>query len=306
MSILGRLKGKGPNGFGYASTAEEVTAGVDLHGRTMLVTGCNSGLGRETIRALAARGARVIATGRSLESARAGCAGLGGDFVPLACELSEPASVRACIDAVKRDGAPLDAVICNAGIMALPKLTQKLGYELQFLTNHLGHMMLVTGLLDRLTPLGRVVVVASDAHRRAPASGVELDNLSGERGYAPWKAYGQSKLANILFTKELARRLGSSGRTANALHPGVIDTNLNRSMPLVARAVLHIAAPLVLKSAAEGAATECYLATNAAVAGTSGAYFADCNPSEPAPIASDPALAARLWDVSEKIIASFP
>jgi len=306
MSILAQLKSKGASGFGYGSTAAEVTAGVDLRGRTMLVTGCNSGLGRETIRALSSRGARVIATGRSLERARAGCAGLTGDFVPLACELSEPASVRTCIEAVKRDAPPLDAVICNAGIMALPKLTQKFGYELQFLTNHIGHMMLVIGLLERLTAQGRVVVVASEAHRRAPASGIELDNLSGERGYTPWKAYGQSKLANILFTKELARRLGVGARTANTLHPGVIATNLNRSLPLVARVAMHVAAPLVLKTPAQGAATQCYLATSAAVAGATGAYYADCNPAEPAPIASDPELAARLWDVSEKIIAALP
>lgn len=307
MSILARLKGKGPNGLGYGTTAEEATAGLDLRGQTILVTGCNSGLGHETIRALALRGARVLATGRTLERAREGCAGLTGALLPLACELSEPASVRACIDAVKRNGAPLDAVVCNAGIMALPKLTQKFGYELQFFTNHIGHFLLVTGLLDRLTPRGRVVVTASDAHRRAPASGVELDNLSGERGYAPWTAYGQSKLANILFTKELARRLGDGGgRTANAVHPGVIATNLSRTSSVAVRVGLRLAAPLALKSAAQGAATQTYLATSPAVATVTGLYFADCNPSEPAPIANDAGLAARLWEASEKIVAALP
>jgi NAD(P)-dependent dehydrogenase (short-subunit alcohol dehydrogenase family) len=303
MSILALLKGKGPNGFGYRTTAEEVTAGVGLRGRTMLVTGCTSGLGRETARVLALRGARVVATARTVEKARATCAALAGDFLPLACELSDPASVRACVDAVKRDGAPLDALVCNAGIMALPELRQAHGYELQFFTNHIGHFMLVTGLLDRLTAEGRVVVVSSDAHRRAPAAGIELDNLSGARGYAPWKAYGQSKLANILFTKELARRFAGSGRTANALHPGVIFTNLSRSMPAAARAVLRAAAPLVLKDAAQGAATQCYLATSPAVAGVSSGYFADCNPAQPRAIAGDAALAARLWEESERIVA---
>src|SRR4051794_9543576 len=124
MSIASLLKGKGPNGFGYASTAEQVTAGVDLRGRTMLVTGCGSGLGRETTRVLALRGTRVIATARNLDKARAACAALAGDLVPLGCELSDPLSVRACVRAVEQDGAPLDALICNAGIMALPKLTQ--------------------------------------------------------------------------------------------------------------------------------------------------------------------------------------
>jgi NAD(P)-dependent dehydrogenase (short-subunit alcohol dehydrogenase family) len=307
MSIVARLKRRGPNGFGYGTTAEEVTDGLDLHGQTILVTGCNSGLGRETIRALALRGARVIATGRTLERAREGCAGLTGDFLPLACELSEPASVRACIDAVERNSAPLDAVVCNAGIMALPTLTQKFGCELQFFTNHIGHFLLVTGLLDRLTPRGRVVVTASNAHRRAPPGGVQLDNLSGERGYVPWTAYGQSKLANILFTKELARRLGDSGgRTANAVHPGVIATNLSRTSSVAVRLGLRLAAPLALKSAAQGAATQTYLATNPAVATVTGLYFADCNPADPAPIANDAQLAARLWAASEQIVASLP
>jgi WW domain-containing oxidoreductase len=300
------LKGKGPNGFGYGSTAEEVTAGRDLRGQTFLLTGCNAGLGLETLRALALRGARVIATARTADKARDACAPLSGNFLPLACELSEPASVRACIDAVKKDGAPLDGLICNAGIMALPQLRQAYGCELQFFTNHIGHFLLVTGLLDRLAPKGRVVVVASNAHRRAPAAGVELDNLSGERGYEPWKAYGQSKMANILFTRELARRLGSNGQTANTLHPGVIATNLTRAMPVLPRTVLKVAAPLVLKSPAQGAATQCYLATSPAVADVRGAYYADCNPSHTTPIANDPTLAARLWEESERIVARLP
>jgi NAD(P)-dependent dehydrogenase (short-subunit alcohol dehydrogenase family) len=307
MSILALLKGKGPNGFGYGTTAEEVTAGIDLRGRTMLVTGCTSGLGLETARVLALRGARVIGTARTEAKARAACAGLAGETLPLACELSDPASVRACASAVKKTGATLDALICNAGIMALPELTQAQGCELQFFTNHIGHFMLVTGLLDRLAAAGRVVVVSSDAHQRAPREGIELDNLSGARGYAPWKAYGQSKLANILFTKELARRLGDGGgQTANTLHPGVIATNLSRSIPAVARAALRIGAPLLLKTIAQGAATSCYLATNPAVAGVTGEYFADCNPAQPSAIAGDAGLAARLWEASERIVAQLP
>jgi WW domain-containing oxidoreductase len=306
VSILASLKGKGPNGFGYRSTAEEVTDGRDLRGRTMLVTGCNSGLGLETLRVLALRGARVIATARTADKAREARAGRAGNFLPLGCDLSDPASVRACVAAVKQDGAPLDALICNAGIMALPELRQAFGCELQFFTNHIGHFMLVTGLLDRLSPDGRVVVVASNAHRRAPAAGVELDNLSGARDYDPWKAYGQSKLANILFTKELARRLGAGARTANTLHPGVIATNISRAIPAPARAVLRMASPLLLKSPAQGAATQCYLATSPAVADVRGAYFADCNPAQPLPIANDATLAARLWEESEKIVARLP
>src|SRR5262245_52964492 len=138
MSLAAILKGRGPSGFGYGSTAMEVVAGCDLSGRTMLVTGCNSGIGLETIRALAARGARIIAAARTVDKARAACHGDGdgggdgngkmkGDFFPVACELSEPASIRACIDAVKSGAGPLDAIVCNAGIMAPPKLRQAHG-----------------------------------------------------------------------------------------------------------------------------------------------------------------------------------
>jgi len=303
MSIVAALKGKGPNGLGYGTTAEEATAGCDLSGKTVLVTGCNSGLGLETIRALALRGARVLATARTVEKARDACAGLKGDFLPLACELSDPASVRACVAAVKSGAAPLDAIIGNAGVMAIPKPEQKFGWELHLFTNHLGHFILITGLLDRLAPAGRVVVVASNAHRRAPAAGIEFDNLSGERGYEPMKAYGASKLANILFTRELARRLGGGTQTANTLHPGVISTGITRTTPALGQLAMKMASPLILKTPAQGAATQCYLATSPAVARVTGAYYADCNPSETTPIARDTALAAKLWAESEALVA---
>ena len=308
MSLAGVLKGRGPNGFGYQTTAMQVTEGVDLHGRTILVTGCASGLGLETIRALGARGARVLAVARSLEKARQAFAGLQGDFLPVACDLAEPSSVRACVAAVK-NAAPLDALVCNAGIMAPPTLRQSHGYELQFFTNHVGHFMLVTGLLDRLTSTGRVVVVASNAHRRA-SHGIEFDNLAGQRDYSPMRMYGQSKLANVLFTRELARRLGNpgsvSGRTANCLHPGVIATNLMRGIPVAGRLALKLATPLVLKTPEQGAATQCYLATHPGVAAVTGQYFRDCNPAQPWPTGRDDAAAARLWQTSEEIVARLP
>lgn len=303
MSIIAALKGKGKNGLGYGTTAEEATAGCDLTGKTVLVTGCNSGLGLETIRALALRGARMLATARTVEKARDACAGLKGDFLPLACELSDPASVRACVAAVKAGAGPLDAIVGNAGVMAIPKPEQKFGWELHLFTNHIGHFILITGLLDRLAPAGRVVVTASNAHRRAPAAGIEFDNLSGERGYEPMKAYGASKLANILFTRELARRLGDGTQTANTLHPGVISTGITRTIPALAQMAMKIASPLILKTPAQGAATQCYLATSPAVAKVTGAYYADCNPSETTPIAHDLSLAARLWQESEALVA---
>jgi len=300
MSLLSRLTRPGPSGFGYGSTAEEVTRELDLHGKTYLLTGCNSGLGFETLRVLASRGARVIATARSLDKAREACARVSGDARPLACDLGEPASVRACAASLCSDGTPLDAIICNAGIMALPRLTQLHGYEAQFFTNHIGHFLLVVTLLPVLAAEGRVVVVSSDAHRRAPKDGVQLDNLSGEAGYQPWAAYGQSKLANLLFSRELARRLPRPRQSSNALHPGVIATNLTRSMP-IARLAFTVLTPLALKSIPQGAATQCYVTTNPGLL-ANGEWFSHCNVARSSRLGSDPELARRLWEASERIV----
>jgi NAD(P)-dependent dehydrogenase (short-subunit alcohol dehydrogenase family) len=282
--------------FGKRSTAEDVTAGLSLAGKNILITGCNSGIGHEAARVLAMRGARVMGTSRT------------GRDAAFACELADPASVRACVAAVQADGARIDALICNAGIMALPKLEQAFGVELQLFTNHIGHFILVTGLLEQLADNGRVVMLSSSAHRRAPAAGIELDNLSGARNYAPWTAYGQSKLANLLFAKELARRFakGGSKRTANAVHPGVIATNLTRHMNPIARGVWAVAAPLLLKTVPQGAATTCYVAVHPDVATTSGEYFADCNIAPHRKIADDVELAQKLWAASEEIVARLP
>lgn len=301
MSLVSRFKPPGPNGFGYASTAEQVTRDLDLRGKTYLLTGCNSGLGLETLRVLAGRGARVIAAARSLERAREACAGVRGDTRPVACDLGAPGSVRACAAELLRDGGALDALICNAGIMALPRLSQLFGYEQQFFTNHIGHFLLVTALLPALAPDGRVVMVSSNAHRRAPKEGIQFDNLSGERGYRPWAAYGQSKLANLLFARELARRLPLPQQSANALHPGVIATNLTRNMPLHTRIALRLLTPLALKNIAEGAATQCYLATQPGLT-ANGEYFSHCNIARSSRLGRDSELARRLWEASERIV----
>ncbi len=300
MSLVSMLKGKGPSGFGYGSTAEDVTQGLDLSGRTILVTGINSGIGFETLRVLALRGARVIAAARTEQKARAAAAEVVGSALPVACELTDPASIVACADMLKAEDVRLDAVICNAGIMALPKLEQAYGYELQFFNNHVGHFILVTQLLDRLTEDARVVIVSSAAHGSAPKAGIEFANLSGARGYRPSRAYGQSKLANLLFAKELARRFDATARTANAVHPGVINTNLGRSLPRIAQTGLAIVSPLALKSVAQGAATQCYVATQPDPA-ASGEYFVDCNIARSSALSRDPDLARRLWDESERI-----
>lgn len=303
MSLLQHLKPNGPSGFGYGTTAEQVTEGLSLAGKTVLVTGCTSGLGFETLRVLAMRGARVIGTARSVEKAREACAKVRGETIPLACELSDPVSVRGCVEAVRRTGHRLDALVCNAGIMALPRLQQAHGIELQLFTNHVGHFLLVTGLLDRLAEDGRVVVLSSAAHRMAPKGGIAFDDLPGERAYSPWGAYGQSKFANLLFAKALARRFAGSRRTACAVHPGVIRTRLGRHMNPVADFIFGLGDPLVLKSVEQGAATELYAAVHPTAALLNGAYLADCNVARCRPDADDPALAERLWKVTEELVA---
>ena len=309
MSLYALVKRNGPSGFGYGSTAEEVTAGLSLIGKRILVTGCNSGLGFETMRVLALRGAHVIGAARTKEKAAEAIAKIDGSAEGVACELADPGSVRACIASLTAEAAPLDAIICNAGIMALPKLEQAYGYELQFFTNHIGHFMLVTGLLDTLAEDGKVVVLSSAAHRMAPKEGIQFDNLSGERGYKAGMAYGQSKFANLLFAKELARRLATTRKTVNAVHPGVIQTNLTRYINVPAAVmtpVLGLFSALAFKTIPQGAATQCYVAANPRAATLSGHYFADCNVAPFRPDADDRRLAVRLWEVSEEIVAKLP
>lgn len=303
MSVVALLKGKGPSGFGYGSTAEVVTQGISLKGKHFLVTGSTVGLGLETVRVLAQRGAKVFATGRSLEKAEAAARRVPGVIVPVACELADPKSVRGCVRFIQEQGVKLDGIIANAGIMALPKLEQAHGYELQFFTNHIGHFLLVTSLLNELADNARVVVLSSAAYKGAPKVGIEFDNLSGERGYQPWKAYSQSKLANLLFAKALAKRLHGTSKTANAVHPGVIKTNLARNMAPLVRLSLALFEPLALKSIPEGAATQCYVATRPELTGVTGEYFADCNIAPTNALAQNSELGERLWTESERIVS---
>ena len=189
MALIEMFKRNGPSGFGWGSTAEEVTADVDLTGQTILVTGSNSGLGKETSRVFAARGAHVVVAARTIDKARQTAEATDGHTTPVACELSEPASVRSCAETVAGLGQ-LDAIVCNAGIMALPELQQQHGYEAQFFTNHIGHFILVTSLLESLKDQARVVVLSSSAHKTTPSDGIQFDNLSGDNGYRPLTAYG--------------------------------------------------------------------------------------------------------------------
>lgn len=297
--------------FGADSTALEVTTGIDLTGRTILVTGATSGLGLETMRVLALRGAHVIGSGRTLDKAKAACESVQGRTTPIALELERWESIVTATDLVRTLGMPLDGIVCNAGIMALPQLEQVYGLEKHLVVNHLGHFILVNRLLPQVqaAPQGRVVVVSSLGYQWAPEAGIEFDNLDGRRGYEPNRMYGQSKLANGLFSLELARRLRESGAaaTSNSVHPGIINTNLGRHFAAWKRAAGKLIGWTFMKSVEAGAATSCYVATAPALASVSGRYFEDCNPVVPkaGKHMEDAALAKALWQKSEELTARY-
>ena len=289
--------------FGPGATAELVTQGIDLTGKTMVVTGCTSGLGLETMRVLALRGAHVIGTARDLERGREACASVQGKTTPVVLELSDFDSVVACADRIRAFGKPIDALICNAGVL-LTDLQQVRGLEMQFVVNHLGHFILTNRLLAEITAAaqGRVVVVGSNGHRYAPPGGIQFDDLSGRR-WGAGGGYAHSKLANGLFSLELAKRLQGTRATSNSLHPGVVATKIFRNMN--GGAGPQRAPGFRYETPAEGAATICYLATNPKLAGVTGLYFVDCNPAEPSDEQKDAAMAAKLWRVSEDLTRDY-
>jgi len=302
----GRSDSAGFNRFDRSSTAEDVTAGTDLRKKTALITGCNSGIGLETMRVLVLRGAHVYGLAPNLEKAQSACAavtgpGINGSATAFACDHTDFSSIAACADAVQKLGKPIDMLICNAGVI-MQKLEQVNGIEKDFVINHLGHFILVNRLLIRVrtAPQGRVVVVGSGATFFAPKSGIEFDNLSGERDYDMMKMYGQSKLANGLFVHELARRLKGSPTTANVLTPGVVDTPMNRN--LTGTNIIPADFDFKkLKTVGQGAATTCYVATSPELKGVSGEYFEDCHRQSSSAQMRDDALAARLWSASEEL-----
>ncbi len=290
--------------FGARSTADQVLAGIDLSGKCIVVTGCNSGIGFETMNALTANGAHVIGLARSLEGATAACAEVGPFTTPVGCDLGDLDSVAAAADTIKGLRAPLDAIVANAGIANLPSLQTRYGVEMQFLVNHLGHFSLVNELLGSLRDgTGRIVIVSSSASKtQAPPEGILFDNLDGHRGYESFLFYGQSKLANALHAKELSRRLAPRGIAVNSLHPGATrGTKLNKHLSLPLR-MAHSAARWFMKSVPRGAATQTLLAASPRVSGVSGEYWENCRIAAGNPLLQDADLASRLWDVSQEIV----
>jgi dehydrogenase/reductase SDR family protein 13 len=270
----------------------------DLDGRTFLVTGANTGIGRETVRALAGRGAKVFLACRSeartrpvIDEIAAQTGNTALEFLPL--DLGELSSVRACADSFLAAGEPLHALINNAGLAGQRGITES-GFELAFGTNYVGPFLLTSLLLDRLreSAPARIVNVASEAHYRAPGIDFEAvrkptQSLGGLREYAV------SKLADVLHAQELARRLDGAGVTTYALHPGVIASDVWRRVPWPARSLMKLG----MRSPEEGAKTSLYCATSPDVAGESGHYYDDARRKEPSAGAT-PELAAELWDRS--------
>ena len=290
--------------YDETTTAEQVTQGLDLSGQVALVTGCNSGLGYETMRVLAMRGAHVIGAARTMEKAENACAGIDGLTTPLAVELTDLPGIVAAADKIAEMDVAIDMLILNAGIMAIPDRQLANGVELQLAVNHLGHFLLTNRLLDQVVAAdqGRVVVVSSWAHRWAPEEGIQFNNLDAAEGYDPFQAYGQSKVANGLFSRELARRLAATNATSNSLHPGVIKTNLGRHLP---ERDDDEESSFRYKSIPEGTATQCYVATNPELAEVTGYYFDNCNPAMPDDNMQNDDLADALWKASEELTAEY-
>jgi NAD(P)-dependent dehydrogenase (short-subunit alcohol dehydrogenase family) len=300
------------SGFGATTTAVEVLEGIDLTGKTALVTGGYSGIGIETTRALAGAGAHVIVPARRPEAAREQLAGVDRVEVD-ELDLGDLDSVNAFADRFLATGRTLDIVIDSAGIMATPETRVGPGWEAQFATNHLGHFALVNRLWPAIQSGGaRVVSVSSTAHLR---SGIRWDDIDFGGGYDKWDAYGQAKTANALFAVHLDALGIEAGVRAFSLHPGGILTPLQRHLPLEEQVEMGWVNPdgspkdaSAFKTPEQGAATQVWAATSPQLDGMGGVYLEDCDIAEPnvpdgprcgvAAHATDPEQAARLWTLS--------
>ena len=292
--------------FGSRATADQVLAGIDLSGKHILVTGCSSGLGRETMHALAANGAHVIGLSRTWESAAQSCQEVAYNTEPVGCDLGDLDSVGDVVQRIRNRSIQLDAIVANAAVAFLPALNTRYGVEMQFLVNHIGHFALVTQLQDLLrSGSGRVVVVTDRASQAAlPNRGIMFDNLAGQRFYRPEAFYGQSKLANLLFAKELSRRLRNRGVTVNAVDPrSARGTQLHQHRARSQRAWQALAAPFI-QSRRQASSTTALLAGSPSVAGLSGELWQDCRTADGGRHFVDATMAAELWRISEEIISS--
>ena len=270
-----------------------------------LITGATSGIGEVTARELARRGMHVVIVGRSAERVAATVARIkqatGVEVETLIADLSSQAGVRSVAEAFLQRHQRLDVLINNAGGFFASRQISADGIELTWALNHMSYFLLTNLLTDilRASAPARVVNVSSDAHR----SGVmRWDDLQFTRSYNGWAAYAQSKLANILFSNELARRLEGTGMTSNALHPGFVATRFAHNNGIIWGGLMALMQRLFGITPEEGAQTSIYLATASEVATISGRYFVKSRETSPAPQAQDMAAAARLWEITERMI----
>ena len=317
--------------FGASSTTDDVLAGVNLHGKRILVTGVSAGLGVETARALAAHGAQVVGAARDLVKAKAATEPVrkdadanGGGFELVELDLANLTSVRACAEGLLAKREPFDVIIANAGVMATPFGHTADGFETQFGTNHLGHFVLVNRIAPLIRAGGRLINLSSAGHR---FSNVDLEDPNFERTpYEPFVAYGRSKTANILFAVAFDKRHRDRGVRAAAVHPGGIQTELARHMDesqiqqILDQLDQQVAAeskePFQWKTIPQGAATSVWAAVVAPADEIGGRYCENCHVGHMVPddvtldigsegvrgYALDPKNAETLWKKSEELV----
>ena len=275
-----------------------------IEGKNCLITGATSGIGRAAATELARRGARLFLVCRSpakgAETSEAIARATGNRPVEvLLADLSSQQSIRALAQQILARDLPIQVLLNNAGVVNLRRKVTVDGIEATFAVNHLAYFLLTVLLLDRLkvSAPARIVNVASDAHH---AGTIDFADLQGEKRYGWWSIYGRSKLANILFTRELARRLDGTGVTVNCLHPGAVASNLGGQNGVVARAVLTLVRPF-FRTPEQGAETAVHLAASAELDGVTGQYFYDRNTKRGSAESNDAEVGRRLWEVSERL-----
>nr|XP_043639055.1 short-chain dehydrogenase TIC 32, chloroplastic-like [Erigeron canadensis] len=307
MWIFGR---KGESGFSASSTAKEVTDGIQGSGLTAIVTGATSGIGAETARVLAMRGVHVVMAVRNTEKCNKVKEAIimktpNAKVDIMELDLSSQESVRDFAAKYRSLGLPLHILINNAGVLSPPFKLSKEKIELHFATNHVGHFLLTNLLLETMKATsyeqkteGRIINVSSEGHRLV-RKGTFSDHINDKSSYSHIYAYAVSKLANILHTNELARRLKEDGVniTTNSLHPGFIATEIFRGHSIFS-VFCNVILKYFIKDVSQGAATTCYLALNPKVKGITGNYFTDSNLVKPSRIAKDEELAKKLWEFS--------
>ncbi|MDX1649801.1 MAG: SDR family NAD(P)-dependent oxidoreductase [Myxococcota bacterium] len=278
----------------------------DMRGRTCMVTGATNGIGRAAAFALARRGATLVLVARSRERGEATLAALreetgAEDPLLLVADLSSQAEIRGLAETFLAEERPLHVLLNNAGVILTRREETEDGIETTFAVNHLAYFLLTNLLLPRLraSAPARIVNVASDAHAQAGGR-LDFDDLESRRAYSAMRVYGRSKLANILFTRELARRLEGTGVTANAMHPGFVGSNFARNNGVLAGVAMTLLRPFA-RSPEKGAETAVWLCTAPELEGVSGRYFFDRAEHAPRPFARHDDDARRLWTVSEQM-----